>query len=157
MSDTATRVKIGFATKEFTVMLDGGRITVTSRGSDVLGSNTLPQAGKAIISAVCELEELQQSLLEATMKLSVGEAQRLFGADELPLKVDIDGGKYAFGCAQAGAFNVVNEHIDRYGEHWIDSDELQHKEFWFALAGTLHNTRRRLALLTPTGNEDINA
>lgn len=140
---TNDTVTIRFATKTYSASTDGGRIIVTQNGRDVLGT-TIPQGGNAMIAAISELEDLQGRLLDAL--LDDREMPR-WGADELPLNVDIEGGKYTFRCAQAGAFHIVNAHIDRHGEYWIDTDELQYKDFWITLAGALHNARRKVALL----------
>lgn len=142
-----TPLTFRFMTHEYTVAFDEkSRITVTHRGKLVVDHAVALQAGKTMISAVYELEELKQKLVERMLALPDGSTIN-FGADELPTQVQIEDGKYTFGCAQSGSRHIMNAHIDRHNEAWIEADELEHKDFWITLAGALHNTRRRLAVL----------
>lgn len=142
-------MKIRFATKEYTATIHNGAISISSKGRNIV-SKALPQAGKAIIAALYELEELQAQLLTAALEAH----DVVFGADETPEHVEIEGGKYTYLSHWVTHYHggthtnhILNARLLRNDQEWINTDELEHKQFWQTLAGALHNARRRVAIL----------
>lgn len=131
--------------KTFTYGYRAGRVTLYKNRQVIVESHY--QAAKAIIAAVCELEAHRQDHLDFAGLGEQFNIQALGLGTEMPLDVLIENGKYSYRCTQAGAFNVANPHLRRHGAAWIDTDELEQKAFWFALATALHNARRYTAAL----------
>lgn len=139
-----TRIRISFAGKEYLLISSDNRLAMREPRHAKSTDITCMRPAKAFIAAICELEELQTTLFEASLNNThPGQA----GADELPTYVDIEGGKYTFRCDLAGQRLVMNRRIERRHEAWLDTDELENKTLWFTLAGALHNARRRAALI----------
>lgn len=128
--------------KDFSYSFDAGRVTLSKRGQVIAENHQ--QAAKAIIDAASELEAHRDDHFRINTVLGVRAANI---GTAFPSSVEIENGKYTFACDQAGLLNAVNHRLLRNSEAWLDVDELQLPEFWFALATALHNARRQTEAL----------
>ena len=132
------RFTVRFAALTFHVTLNDSEHVEVRQRQHSTPVRMSPQESAAAALAVREIAELEN------WPLGIATSRGL-GADELPVSVEFGGGAYTFRCEPMGHRRVAAARLERDGETWIEFDQLQHRQFWIALAGHLHNARRRAA------------